>query len=449
MSLLGWITGRTTSSHRPREPIRLDRGRHRINARSIDSGALTVVRELQDAGFDALLVGGCVRDLLLGLEPKDFDVATNATPEEVRHVFRRARLIGRRFRIAHVRVGREVIEVSTFRQQAGDEEVTDLRSRRDLGDRTSARSAEGLILRDNAYGTIDQDAFRRDFSINALYYDPITECVFDYVGGLEDIRARKLRLLGDPVTRFKEDPVRILRAVRFAAKLGFEIERETRAAIPATAGLLVGAAPARLFDELCKLLLLGHAAASWALLRELGLADRLFPDLAHTQASERLIESGMLGTDQRVRDDKPVTPGFLFAVLLWDTFNELLTRYQEDRPEADARDAAGADALLGQAAMTLLPRRHAQFVREVWTLQPRLEKPSHRTVDRLITHPRFRAAYDFLLLRASAGDTDASAADWWTRYQEADAPQRAELKASLAPEGARKKRRRRRTSPPT
>ena len=449
MSLLSWITGRSSSTDRPREPVRLDRNGHRINARSIDNGASTVVRQLQDAGFAAYLVGGCVRDLLLGLEPKDFDVATNATPEDVRRVFRRARLIGRRFRIAHVRVGREVIEVSTFRQRAVDEEVTDLRSRRDLGDRTSARSAEGLILRDNAYGTIDQDAFRRDFSVNALYYDPVTECVIDYVGGLDDIRARKLRLLGDPVTRFREDPVRILRAVRFAAKLGFEIDRATRAAIPVTAPLLVGAAPARLFDELCKLLLLGHATASWTLLRELGLADRLFPDLRHTSASERLIEKAMLGTDQRVREDKPVTPGFLFAVLLWDSFNELLARYSEDRPLPDARDAASADALVGQAAVTALPKRHAQFVREVWTLQCRLERPTHKTVDRLMSHPRFRAAYDFLALRAAAGDSGADAADWWTRYQAVDVKGRAEISAALTPETPRKRRRRKRGLPAT
>jgi poly(A) polymerase len=447
--LFRWLTGKSANGSRPPEPRRLERGQHRIDLHSVTSAAVTVVRGLKDAGFDAYLVGGCVRDLLLGIQPKDFDVATNATPEDVRHVFRRARLIGRRFRIAHVRVGRDLIEVSTFRQRAVDEEVTEARTRRELGDRPSARSVDGMILRDNAYGTIDQDAFRRDFSINALYYDPTTERLLDYVGGLEDIRSKKLRLLGDPVTRFKEDPVRILRAVRFAAKLGFAIERDTRSAIPATAALLAGAAPARLFDELCKLLLLGHAGASWELMREVGVTDVLFPDLRHTAASDRLIEGAMRGTDQRVAENKPVTPGFLFAVLLWDTYNELLARYQEDRPAPDARDAASADALSGQTAMTTLPKRHAQFVREVWALQPRIEQPSYKTVDRMITHPRFRAAYDFLMLRAAAGEIPPQAADWWTRYQSVGPKERAELKTELAPESPRRRRRRRRGSSST
>jgi poly(A) polymerase len=444
MSLLGWLTGKSNADGRSGEPRRLGRAQHRIDPHAVSAAAVTVVRGLHDAGFEAFLVGGCVRDLLLGLEPKDFDVATNATPENVRHVFRRARLIGRRFRIAHVRVGRELIEVSTFRQRAADEEVTEARSRRELGDRTSARSADGLILRDNAYGTIDQDAFRRDFSINALYYDPVTEQVLDYVGGLDDIRARRLRLLGDPVTRFREDPVRILRAVRFAAKLGFEIEGDTRRAIPVTRSLIAGAAPTRLFDELCKLLLLGHAVPSWQLLREVGIADVLFPDLRHTPASERLIENAMRGTDQRVHEDKPVTPGFLFAILLWDTYNQLLARYRETRAMPDARDSASADALLGQAAVTALPKRHAQFAREVWTLQPRLEQPAHKSVDRLLLHPRFRAAYDFLTLRATAGEIPPNAADWWTHYQAAGVKERNELKAALTPESARRRRRRRR-----
>jgi len=446
MTSLGGLEAPASIDHH-KPPLCLHRAQHGIDANAVDDAALTVVQGLQDAGFDAFLVGGCVRDLLLGLSPKDFDVATNATPEDVKRVFRRARLIGRRFRIAHVRVGREVIEVSTFRQRAVAEDVTHARSRRDLKDLVTARSAEGLILRDNAYGTIDEDAFRRDFSVNALYYDPVTETVLDYVGGLDDLRQRRLRLIGDAATRLREDPVRILRAVRFAAKLDFDIDPETRDAIPHVASSIDSVAPARLFDELCKLFLLGHAAAAWELLQELGLVSTLFPDLRRSQQLDRLIATAMRGTDDRVKEDKPVTPGFLFAVLLWDSYQEKVAQYAEDRTLADPREAASSATLQDRGSKIVLPKRHAQFVREVWSLQPRLEAPKPRTVERLVAHPRFRAAYDFLLLRAESGEIDRTMADWWTSYQAEDTKTRAALRSELVPDKARRRRRRSRRPP--
>ena len=320
---------------------------HGISVELVDAGAMSVVQGLRDAGFDAFLVGGCVRDMLLGIAPKDFDVATNATPEEVRDVFKRSRLVGRRFRIAHVRFGRETIEVSTFRRtvDVDDDDVVHNHSRRELRDRDSARSVEGMILRDNVYGDIHEDAFRRDFTINALYYDPIDRTLVDYVGGLADLRARRLKLIGDPNVRFREDPVRILRAIRFATKLGFEIERETDDAIPGAAYMISAVAPARLFDELCKLLLQGHATGAWELLQRYELADTLFPDHNTSTRSLDLIRNAMEGTDQRIREDKPVTPGFLIAVLLWDSYRERLAQHSDAMPLVEARESASAEVL--------------------------------------------------------------------------------------------------------
>ncbi len=429
----------------PVEPLRMGETEHGISVDLVDAAAISVVEGLRDAGFQALLVGGCVRDMLLGIAPKDFDVATNATPEQVRDVFRRSRLVGRRFRIAHVRFGRETIEVSTFRRQVDyDDDVVHNHSRRDLRDRDSARSIEGMILRDNVYGDMHEDAFRRDFTINALYYDPVERMLIDYVGGLADLRARHLKLIGDPNVRFREDPVRILRAIRFATKLGFEIERNTDEAIPGAAYMINAVAPARLFDELCKLLLQGHATGAWDLLQRYELADSLFPDHNTSTRSLELIRNAMEGTDQRVREDKPVTPGFLIAVLLWDSYRERLAQHTDAMPLIEARESASAEVLRDQNEISAVPRRFAQFVREVWLLQPRLETPPGNGVDRLISHPRFRAAYDFLLLRASVGEVEQDIADWWTNYQAADDAQRSSMSNAIAPAKGKRRRRRRR-----
>ncbi len=427
------------------EPLRMGESEHGIPVGLVDAAAMNVVRGLREAGYEALLVGGCVRDMLLGIAPKDFDVATNATPEQVREVFRRSRLVGRRFRIAHVRFGRETIEVSTFRRlMDGDEDdVVHHHSRRDLRDRDSARSVEGMILRDNVYGDIHEDAFRRDFTINALYYDPLDEALIDYVGGLADLRARRLKLIGDANVRFREDPVRILRAIRFATKLSFDIEPETDAAIPGAAYMISAVAPARLFDELCKLLLQGHATLAWEMLQRYELADAIFPDHNTSTRSLELIRNAMEGTDLRVREDKPVTPGFLIAVLLWDSYRERLAQHSDAMPLAEARESASAEVLRDQNEIAAVPRRFAQFVREVWLLQPRLETTG-RGSDKLIEHPRFRAAYDFLLLRAGVGEVEQELADWWTNYQAADEDQRNSMSSAIAPTKSKRRRRRRR-----
>ena len=432
------------------EPLTMQRDQHGISVGLVDNAAMAVVRGLRDRGFEAYLVGGCVRDMLLGVAPKDFDVATNATPEDVKRTFGRARLVGRRFRIAHVRFGRETIEVSTYRRQVeDDDDVVESFSRRDLRDRDSARSAEGMILRDNVWGTIDEDAFRRDFSVNALYYDPIDEVLLDYVGGVADLRARKLKLIGDANIRLREDPVRILRALRFATKLGFEIDAEIDAAIPAAAYLINAVAPARLFDEICKLFLYGHAVAAWQLMRRYELADLLFPDHNSSPRSLEFIDNAMRGTDLRVQEDKPVTAGFLIAVLLWDAFRERLARLSESMPLVDAREAASQEVLRDQNDIAAIPRRFSQFVRETWLLQPKLEgRPGHE-IEKLMQHPRFRAAYDFLVLRATVGEVEAETADWWTSFQAATPEERGQLRSRLAPEhGKRRRRRRRRGSSP-
>ena len=429
--------------------LTMHRDQHGIAVGLVDNAAMAVVRGLRDRGFEAYLVGGCVRDMLLGIAPKDFDVATNATPEEVKRTFGRARLVGRRFRIAHVRFGREVIEVSTYRRQVDDDDVVESVGRRDLRDKDSARSAEGMILRDNVWGTIDEDAFRRDFSINALYYDPIDEVLLDYVDGVADLRARKLRLIGDANIRLREDPVRILRALRFATKLEFAIDEAIDAAIPAAAYLINAVAPARLFDEICKLFLYGHAVAAWRLMRRYELADLLFPDHNSSPRSLEFIDNAMRGTDLRVHEDKPVTAGFLIAVLLWDAYRERLARLSESMPLVDAREAASQEVLRDQNDIAATPRRFAQFVRETWLLQPRLESREGHDIEKLMQHPRFRAAYDFLVLRASVGEVEADTADWWTSFQAASPEERSQLRTKLTPErsGRRRRRRRRRGGP--
>jgi len=437
---------------RPTEPLRMHRDQHGIAVSLVDDAALSVVRGLREEGFDAYLVGGCVRDMLLGIAPKDFDVATDATPEQVRNTFRRARLVGRRFRIAHVRFGREVIEVSTFRrlidEDDDDGDTTETPRGRDLRDRDSARSAEGMILRDNVWGSIDEDAFRRDFSVNALYYDPIEDVLLDFVGGLEDLRHHRLRLIGDANIRLREDPVRILRAIRFATKLGFSIDDDIDAAIPRAAYLINAVAPARLFDEICKLFLHGHALGAWRLLRRYELADLMFPDHNTSPRSLDFIDDAMRGTDERVREDKPVTAGFLIAVLLWDAYRERLTRLSDSMPLMDAREAASQEVLRDQSDIAAVPRRFAQFVRETWLLQPRLESRPAREIDKLVGHPRFRAAYDFLLLRAGVGEVEAELAGWWTDYQAVTPDEREAMRAQLGPgKGKRKRRRRRRKGP--
>ena len=396
---------------------------HAIDSTRVSGKAVAVIEKLRDAGFDAYLVGGCVRDLLLGKLPKDFDVATDATPEETRKVFPRVRLVGRRFRIVHVRMGREIFEVSTFRRPAGDQDV-----------RSPHLSDEGMILRDNLYGTIDQDAFRRDFTVNALYYDPTEDVVLDYCDGMRDIASRTLRLIGEPRIRFQEDPVRILRAVRFAAKLDLKLHPDTEAAIAPMCEMLTAIPPARLFDEFTKLFLTGHGERAFDLLCEHEMVEILFPLPPHGEAVAKLA---LASTDQRLKENKPVTPGFLIAAFLWQ---EYLDRLEPATAEGGRQDDPASTVIATQQSTIAIPRRHGWFVRDVWHLQPLFAERTSRNVARVLEHQRFRAAYDFLMIRCATGDAPEELGDWWTNAQTANTD---ELLREL-PSGRRRRRRRRR-----
>ena len=376
-----------------------------IDPELVEPAAVEVVQQLRENDFQAYLVGGCVRDLLLGLTPKDFDVATNATPEEVRKVFRRSRTVGRRFRIVHVRVGRQLFEVSTYRKNVDEDDFPE--------DVTT--SEDGVILRDNSYGTLEDDTFRRDFTVNAMYYDPLDGSVLDLAGGREDLDAKRLRLIGEPALRLREDPVRILRAVRFAAKLDFEIDQSVQDAIPNTAELLTAIPPARLFDEMNKLFLAGKAEKVWELMCEFELAPILFPA---TNPEDSFVKLAMTSTDERIAADKPVTPGFLYAVLLWDDYQARITENALQQPMQEAETNAAIECIREQQLTISIPRRFAQFVRDVWSLQPRLERRQKKNLSRMLSHPKFRAAYDFLLLRAELDMAEQQAADFWTEIQE-------------------------------
>nr|WP_081417754.1 MULTISPECIES: polynucleotide adenylyltransferase PcnB [sulfur-oxidizing symbionts] len=407
------------------------RPEHNLSRSNISENALKVLYRLKNAGYRACLVGGGVRDLLLGREPKDFDVATDARPEQVRQVFRNCRLIGRRFRLAHVHFGREIIEVATFRSM-GDGEQQDQR-----------QVENGMILRDNVYGTIDEDAQRRDFTINALYYDIEDFSVLDYANGMQDLREGRLRLLGDPEQRYREDPVRMLRAVRFAGKLGFLIEEQTEAPIEPLSGLLQEVPSARLYEEVLKLFLGGSALETFEKLRHYGLFSRLFPATEEALSHEEhdfpitFVNRGLSNTDQRIREEKPVTPAFLFAVLLWEPVRRLAGQYMEEGLAAvPALQDAGREVLSAQNQSVSIPKRFGYPMRDIWQLQPRFENRAGKRPQRLITHPKFRAAYDFLLLRAEAGETDSELAAWWTDFQKEN--------ASPQPEPTEQKRRRRR-----
>ncbi len=391
---------------------------------------------LKEAGFQAFLVGGAVRDLLLGITPKDFDVATNALPDEVRRIFRNCRLIGRRFRLAHVHFGQEIIEVATFRAAAAPERE----DAEDDGDEEAAAAApppsvedsehrafdtRGRILRDNIYGTIEEDVWRRDFAANGLYYNIDDFSIWDFVDGVSDVKARRLKLIGDPETRYREDPVRMLRAVRFAAKLDFSFEADTERPIRRLANLLDGVPPARLFDECLKLFLSGFGAKSFRMLEQYGLFEHLFPMSAAAMKlppyaySRDMLELGLANTDERIAADKPVTPTFLFAVLLWGAVLRELNEQHAAGPAPDlAQLMQACDTVLrAQQSRVAIPRRFGVPMRELLMLQPRFNRRSGVKSLSLLQHPRFRAAYDFLLLRAQVGVADPELAQWWTDVQ--------------------------------
>ena len=408
---------------------------HGIDLTLVDERALSVVRTLQQAGFEAYVVGGAVRDLLVGLRPKDFDVATNATPEEVKSLFRRAFIIGRRFRIVHVVFGRgrehEVIEVSTFRayldnaaaeQVAGNEKT----SKSELAGMKHAVDSTGRVLRDNVWGPQEEDAVRRDFTINAMYYDPESQTVVDYHGGFKDLKKRVLRMIGDPATRYREDPVRIIRAVRFAAKLsalGFKLDTKTAAPLVKSHELLADVPQSRLFDEMLKLLQTGHALASIAQLRALGLSRGIYPllDVVVERAEDVFVNAALLDTDRRVAEGKPVAPSFLLACALWrDVSSGWSQRLQEKQHAHPALQDAIDDVFNARIGDVSGRGKLASDMREIWIMQPRFEKRVGSAPFGLVDQPRFRAGFDFMRLRADAGEIDESLADWWQEFSLAD-----------------------------
>jgi poly(A) polymerase len=410
---------------------RVAREKHGLSREALSPAAAKVCAVLREAGFAGYIVGGAVRDLLLGITPKDFDIATDARPEQIKPLFRRALVIGRRFRLVHVMLGPETVEVSTFR--AADPQ-------------TSEKDEHGRVLRDNVFGTQAEDARRRDFTVNALYFDPATEEVIDFHGGLADLKKRLLRVIGDPQTRYREDPVRMLRGVRLAAKLGLTLESATRAPIRSMAPLMERVPPARLFDEMLKLLLSGHASACLRQLREVGLHKGLLPLLdviLEQPLGERFVTLALAQTDERVLTGRPVSPAFLFAALLW---HEVLaaSKAREARGEraVSALEYSMDEILETQAEKLAITRKLSATMREVWTMQPRFEQRSGSRAYRLLESPRFRMAYDFLALRAASGEVPAELEAWWRTFQSADADTRA---AMLLPDtGPRKRRRRRR-----
>jgi len=401
--------------------------RHGIRREQVSPGARRVCETLQKEGFRAYVVGGAVRDLIAGIEPKDFDVATDATPDQVRSLFRRSRIIGRRFQIVHVMQGAETLEVSTFRA-AHDEDTL--------------KDEHGRVLRDNVWGSMGADAARRDFTINALYYDPVREEVLDYHRGVEDLQKKTLRMIGDPRLRYREDPVRMLRAVRLAAKLGLRLDPKVEAPIAEMATLIDNVPVARLFDEMLKLLFSGYAVECVKRLRQEGLHHGLLPLLdviLEQPLGEKFVMLSLTSTDERVRAGKAVSPGFLFATLLW---HEALANWESRKKAGELSMPAlhvAMDTVLDQQAEKLaITRRIIGDIKEIWALQPRFEKRSGRAPLRLLEQPRFRAAWDFLVLRAASGEIDAELSEWWREFQDAGDDRRNEM---LLPDAGKKRRR--------
>jgi poly(A) polymerase len=411
-----------------------------LSRAGISENALKVLYRLKDAGYEAYLVGGGVRDLLLGREPKDFDVATDAHPEQIKEVFRNCRLIGRRFRLAHVHFGREIIEVATFRANHSEAEEGGV-------------TEEGRIVRDNVYGTVEDDAVRRDFTINALYYNIKDFSVVDYAGGVADLDAGMLRLIGDPEVRYREDAVRMLRAVRFAAKLGFRIHPEAESPIFELGHLLRDIAPARLYEEVLKLFMGGSAVQTYEMLCHYHLLQYLFPQTADALENDQhgffhaLILRAMENTDSRIAVGKPVTPAFLYAVLMWMPMQHRAKELRrEGMTEVQSICEAGGEVLAGQCQSVVFPKRFSLQTREIWQLQPRLKRTTGNGPLRLLGHPRFRASYDFLLLRAEAGETHQELCDWWTEFQVENPDVIAQAASRAVPK--KRARRRPRKKPP-
>tara|TARA_Y100001956_G_scaffold25490_1_gene25290 strand:- start:437 stop:1795 length:1359 start_codon:yes stop_codon:yes gene_type:complete len=420
----------------------ITRQEHNVSRKKISDNALKVLYRLHGAGFDAYLVGGGVRDLLLGQQPKDFDIATNATPEQIRQLFKNCRLIGRRFRLAHIMFGRDIIEVATFRGH-----------HQEPSKNVSQQSKEGMLLRDNVYGTIDEDAERRDFTINSMYYSISDYSIHDYAGGIEDLEDKLVRLIGDPETRYREDPVRMLRAIRFAVKLDFDIEEDTAAPIEEMAVLLQDIPPARLYEESLKMLQSGHGLETYHLMREYNLFQQLFPTIAefftdeYDSPTEQMLDLVLDSTDQRIEEGKRINPAFMFAAMLWYPLQAKAEQLMEKRNLAyyDAIMEASNYILDDQVRSIAIPRRHTATIREIWQLQLRMPRRNGKRAFRLMELNKFRAGFDFLEMRGEVeqGETQ-QLAKWWETFQNAGRNMRQAMVADLDSTGDDKPRQRRR-----
>lgn len=416
---------------------------HPLNAQVICPKALQVVRTLQENNFEAYLVGGCIRDLLLGLNPKDFDVATNAKPQEIKPLFKRSRIVGRRFQIVHVQFGRDIVEVTTFRSNSSNKDNGTQKNRH------LQQSASGLLTRDNVFGSIKDDAHRRDLTVNALYYDPISNTIYDFCQGLKDLEERKIRIIGDPMVRYREDPVRLLRVARFTAKLGFDIDPKTLKPIVKMAQNLSHVSAPRLFDETLKLFMNGQGLGVFKLLNEFGLFAVIIPQthriIEHgNPLALRLIEQAFKNTDLRIQRKQRVTPAFIYAALLWPAVQQLAANL-ESRGQSPslAMSKAVSEVIGNQIPITAIPKRFTIAMREIWSLQLTLPRRAGQRAKRLSEHPRFRAAYDFVLLREQAGENLNGLGDWWTKYQQVDDQEQQKMVQTLEISRPRKRRQRR------
>lgn len=418
----------------------IDRSQHQVSKADISQNAMKVLNHLNHAGYQAYLVGGSVRDLLLSKAPKDFDVATDATPAQIKKLFRNARIIGRRFKLVHIFFNRdrEIIEVATFRSshQAHDDHHV---------------NEQGMLVRDNVYGSLEDDAWRRDFTLNSLYYHIEDSSIIDFTGGVQDIHHKQIRIIGNPVTRYEEDPVRMLRAIRFSAKLNFDIEPKTAEPIHQLNHLICNISNARLFDEMTKIYHCGEAQRAQSLMVHFGLFDKLFPAIYQLfnhvdYPVKAFITLATESTDNRIQSGKTANPAFLFAVLLWFPLRERSLALQEELqlPPLGALEKAMSDVLAKQWKTIAIPKRYSQMIREIWLLQYRFPKRSGTRAYHILTHPRFRAAYDFLVLRAQVGDETQELAHWWTLFQEVSEAEQAQMIADIsAPKTSAKKRKRR------
>ena len=446
------VFSREKSSVNGIEGVTIPRAEHGVSRDDISENALKVLYRLNSAGFQSYLVGGCVRDLMIGLKPKDFDVVTNATPEQIKGLFKNCRLIGRRFRLAHIVFGREIIEVATFRGHHADDHDGDKKTA--LG----KQDEHGQLVRDNVFGSIEEDAERRDFTFNAMYYSVADFTVTDFANGIDAIKKREVRLIGDPETRYREDPVRMLRAVRFAAKLGMRIDKSAAAPIKSLAHLLGNIPPARLFEETLKLFLSGQGEATFLMLHEYGLIAPLFPQLDSLlkdpdSREMQFILKVLRNTDDRINNDQRVTPAFLYAALLWYPLEEYSQKLMAESGlnSHDAVNIAMGEVISRQTQRIMIPKRFSTVIRDIWILQQRLPKRFGRRAFQLLTHPKFRAGYDFLLVRGQVeGGKLLELAEWWTQFQHADNNKQKGMLNSLRKKegGSDKPRRRRRSNSP-